>query len=108
MHDALNRSQRLAEGNRFMDSAGPKRSYVRKQLNRFQPICFALAIVAKENICSGGEIDPAREVAKAIYFYRLEEHLRILSRAFNNSRGDPNKNERHPDARFIVIIDRNI
>ena len=42
-----------------MDSAGAKRSYVREQLNRFQPIRFALAIVAVENICSTGEINPA-------------------------------------------------
>ena len=86
-----------------MDSTGTKRSYVREQLNRFQPICFALAIVAVENICSVGETDPAREVAKAIYFYRLEEHLGILSRAFNNSRGDAKKNERQFDARFFII-----
>ena len=74
-----------------MDSAGAKRSYVGEQLNRFQPIRFALAIVAVEYIYSTGETDPARKVAKAIYFYRLEEHLRILSRAFNNSLGNANK-----------------
>src|SRR5438067_1987392 len=86
-----------------MDSAGAKRSYVREQLNRFEPIRFALAIIAVENICSNGETNPAREVAKAIDFNRLEEHFRILSRAFNNSRGDANKNERQFDARFFVI-----
>ena len=79
MHNSSHAGCGLTESYCFMQMMSTKRFGVCEELNRFEPVSFALAVVAIEYVDSLREINPAPEIAKAIYNNRLQEHFEILT-----------------------------
>jgi len=58
-----------------------KRLCVSEKIDRFQPICFTLAVVTVENINATSTVDGPVKVSEALSPDRFKQHLEILPHA---------------------------
>jgi hypothetical protein len=79
MNYSGNRRGRFSKSHRLMQVVRSKRSCMREQLDRFEPVCLTLTVIAVKDIETGCAINLSAKVTKILNLDSLQKHAGILT-----------------------------